>query len=219
MKTKPIFSLFFSFLSLMIFAQQKDSLKAKKYIYKPNFMVGVDVLGAGTGFFSDRKVYQGFISSQVKKDIHAVADLGFERNVYQKNGYDATTRGIFVTIGGVYMLAKDPETEFNGFYAGPKIAASFYSQEYFSVPVRGYAGEDSSVSFPPSTQSSFWLEGAVGGRVQLFDSAFYIDVNMQPRYLLYTTRQDDVFPMIVPGFGKSSGKFNVGFAWNLAYRF
>ena len=26
-------------------------------------------------------------------------------------------------------------------------------------------------------------------------------------------------PMIVPGFGKSSTKFNVGFSWNLAYQF
>jgi hypothetical protein len=25
--------------------------------------------------------------------------------------------------------------------------------------------------------------------------------------------------MIVPGFGKSSTKFNVGFSWNLAYQF
>jgi len=25
--------------------------------------------------------------------------------------------------------------------------------------------------------------------------------------------------MIVPGFGKSSAKFNMGFSWNIAYKF
>ena len=202
----------------MVSAQETDSLKIKPK-YEPNFMVGFDVLNAGLGVFSKRKVFQGFISSKVKKDIHAVADLGFESNVYQKNGYDAKASGIFVKAGGFYMLMKDPENEFNGFYAGPKIGASVYSQEYMQVPVRGSQGGDSYLSFPKSSQSSYWLEAGIGGRVQLFDSAFYIDVNVQPRYLVYSTTQEDIKPMIVPGFGRSSAKFNMGFAWNVAYKF
>ncbi|WP_297982689.1 DUF6048 family protein [uncultured Chryseobacterium sp.] len=219
MKTKRICTLFFSFFFLLNFAQKNDTVKVKKYKYEPNFMVGVDVLNAGLGVFSDRKVFQGFVSSKVSRNIHAVADAGFEKNIYQKNGYDAKASGFFVKLGGFYMLVKDPENEFNGFYAGPKLGASFYNQEYFAVPIRGSQGGDVSVAFPSSSQSSYWLEGGVGGRVQLFDSGFYIDVNMQPRYLLFTTKQDDIFPMIVPGFGRSSGKFNIGFAWNIAYKF
>ncbi len=182
-------------------------------------MVGVDALNATTSVFSDRKIFQGFISSKISKNVHAVADLGYEKNIYVKNGYDAKASGPFLKLGGFYMLAKDPENEFNGFYAGSKIGLSSYSQEYFGVPVRGYGGGDSSVSFPKSNQFSGWLEGVIGGRVQLFESSFYIDVNMQPRYLLYTTKQDDIQPMIVPGFGRSSAKFNLGFAWNIAYKF
>jgi hypothetical protein len=44
-------------------------------------------------------------------------------------------------------------------------------------------------------------------------------VNAQPRFLFYSTKQEEMKPMIVPGFGKSSTKFNVGFSWNLAYQF
>jgi hypothetical protein len=88
-----------------------------------------------------------------------------------------------------------------------------------AIPVRGYGGSSSSVAFPSSTQSSYWIEGSLGGRVQLFESNFYIDVNLQPKYLVYTTKQDDIQPMIVPGFGRSSGKFAMGFAGILYINF
>lgn len=204
---------------LISFAQkEQDSLKTK-WKYEPNFMVGFDVLNAGIGVFSDRKLFQGFVSSRISKNIHAVADVGFEKNIYQKNGYDATVDGPFLKLGAFYMLANDKENSLNGFYAGGKLAGSFYNQEYKAVPVRGYGGSETSVAFPATSQSSYWIEATVGGRVQLFDSPFYIDVTAQPRYLLFSTTQDDIKPMIVPGFGKSSAKFNVGFSWNIAYSF
>lgn len=208
----------FLFFSLWTTAQQQDStVVEKKYI--PNLMIGFDVLNGGLTLFSDRKTMQGFVSTKIKKDIHAVADLGFERNIYQKNGYDAKASGIFIKAGGFYMLMKDPENEFNGFYAGPKLGASFYTQEYMQVPVRGSQGGDAYLSLPRSAQSSYWLEASIGGRVQLFESQFYIDVNVQSRYMLYSTKQDDVKPMIVPGFGRSSSNFSAGLAWSVAYKF
>ncbi|MGE4512298.1 MAG: DUF6048 family protein [Chryseobacterium sp.] len=219
MKTRLIFTFFFSLIGILGFGQKTKEQKKEKWKYEPNFMVGGDVLNAGVAFFSDRKLYQGFISSKIKDNIHAIVEAGFESNIYQKNSYDAKANGPFLKIGAFYMLAKDPENEFNGFYAGGKAGGSFYTQEYMAVPVRGYGGSSSSISFPSSTQSSYWLEGTIGGRVQLFESNFYIDVNLQPRYLVFTTKQDDIQPMIVPGFGKSSSKFNMGFAWNLAYKF
>lgn len=221
MKTRLIFTFLFSLLGIISSAQEKKKEAEKKVHekYKPNFMVGLDVLNTGVGFFSDRKLYQGFISSKIRGNVHAIAEAGFEKNIYQKNGYDAKVNGPFVKLGAFYMLAKDAENEFNGFYAGGKAAGSFYNQEYMAVPVRGFGGSNSSEAFPSSSQSSFWLEGTIGGRVQLFNSDFYIDVNLQPRYLVYTSKQDDISPMIVPGFGRSSSKFNMGFAWNVAYKF
>ena len=219
MNPRLIFTCFFSFLFSLAFAQKKqDSLKVK-WKYEPNFMMGFDVLNGGIAAFSDRKLFQGFVSSKVKNNFHAVADLGFEKNIYQKNGYDTSVNGPFLKLGAFYMLANDKENELNGFYAGGKIGASFYNQEYKAVPVRGFGGSETSIAFPASSQSSYWIEANVGGRVQLFETPFYIDVNIQPRYLVYSTTQDDIKPMIVPGFGKSSAKFNMGFSWNIAYHF
>ena len=218
MNQKRIYFLFFSLFFAYNFAQEEVQLNVKEK-YEPNFIVGVDVANAGLSLFSDRKVYQGFISSKIKKNIHAVADVGYEQNIYQKNGYDAKVSGPFVKAGAFYMLIKDPENEYNGFYGGGKLAASFFQQEYFSVPVRGFSGSSSSLAFPQSTQSAYWVEANFGGRIQLFSTAFYVDVNVQPRYLAFATKQDDIQPIIIPGFGRSSGKFNLGFAWNIAYKF
>lgn len=204
---------------MTVSAQEKqDSLKLK-WKYEPNFLVGFDVLNAGIGAFSDRKLFQGFVSSRVKDNWYAIADVGFEDNTYQKNGYDATSSGPLLKLGTLYMLASDQENPMNGFFVGGKVAGSFYNQEYKEVPIRGFGESNVSQAFPESTQSSYWMEVNIGGRVQLFDSPFYIEATVQPKYLIFSTKQDDIKPMIVPGFGKSAAKFNVDFSWNIAYSF
>lgn len=222
MKAKSIFISAFSLVSVFAFSQKKEEPKKQdtaKWKYTPNFIIGADVMNLGAAFFGDRKLYQGFVSSRISRKIHAVVDLGYDKNIYQKNGYDAKADGLFLKAGGFYMLASDPENAFNGFYAGAKLAGSFYSQEYMAIPVKGKYSEGVSLAFDPSSQSSYWMEAVLGARIQVFDSNFFIDVNLQPKYLVYNTQQDEIVPMIVPGFGRSSGKFNMGFSWNLAYKF
>jgi hypothetical protein len=63
------------------------------------------------------------------------------------------------------------------------------------------------------------LEGAIGGRVELFHSNFYIDAQVQPKYMIYTTKQENITPMVIPGFGTDANKFKLGFMWSVAYLF
>ena len=219
MKTRRIFSFFFSFLLVIAFAQKKPDSLQVKWKYEPNFLVGFDVLNAGFAPFSDRKLFQGFVSSKVKGNWYAIADVGYEKNIYQKNGYDASASGPFLKLGTLYMLANDKENPMNGFFVGGKLAGSYYHQEYKAVPIRGFGGSDFSQAFPESSQSSYWMEINIGGRVQLFESPFYIEATAQPKYLVFSSTQDEIKPMIVPGFGKSSAKFNIGFSWNISYSF
>ena len=159
------------------------------------------------------------MSTKVKGNWYAIADIGFEKNTYQKNAYDAVVSGLFLKLGSLYMLANDQENPMNGFFVGGKVAGSFYNQEYRAVPIRGFGGSEVSQAFPESTQSSYWMELNLGGRVQLFETPLYIEATAQPKYLMFTSKQDEIKPMIVPGFGKSSAKFNIGFSWNIAYSF
>ena len=72
MKKKLIYTSFFSLLGLMVSAQDKKVEEKEKWKYEPNFMVGVDVLNTGVSFFSDRQLFQGFISSKIKGNIHGI---------------------------------------------------------------------------------------------------------------------------------------------------
>lgn len=217
MKTRFTFILLFS-LGFFFSQDKKDSTKTK-FIYQPNLSIGVDVLNAAMSVFSDRKLFQAHISTKVRKNISAVLDAGYDKNIYNKGGYDASANGMFAKLGGFYMLSMDHEDKGSGFYAGAKLAASFYNQEYKTVPIRAFGGADQYLQMPSSKQSSYWVEAMAGARVRLFKSKFYVDVNAQPRYLAYTTKQEKMQPMIIPGFGKSSSKFNVGFSWNIVYQF
>lgn len=217
MKTPLTFILLFS-LGFFFAQEKKDSVKTK-YKYQPNLAIGVDVLNAAMSAFGDRKLFQAHISTKIRKNFNVVLDVGYDKNIYLKGGYNATANGIFAKLGTFYMLSIDNEDKNSGFYVGGKLAGSSYNQEYTSVPVRAFGGADQYLQLPASKQSSYWMEAMLGARVQLFKSKFYVDVNAQPRYLLYTSKQEKMVPMIIPGFGKSSSKFNMGFSWNIVYQF
>lgn len=216
MNLRPFFISTFSLLFFLGYGQKK---KKEKWDYHPNYVVGIDLLHLGLAVAGQDRMIQGFVSSTLTKSIHAVADVGQEKNTYDKNGYDVDASGVFVRLGGFYMLAPDPQNIENGFYIGGKVAASFYNQDLKSIPIRWIQGMDSFASFPGSSQSAYWLEGAVGGRIEILGSHFLIDVQAQPKILMYTTKQENITPMVIPGFGKDATRFKIGFMWNLAYRF
>lgn len=220
MKTKLIIILYLILIHNYTFAQQKtkvDSIIAPRE--SRSFVVGIDVMNAGVGMFSDTKLYQGFLSTKISKKIEVVVDAGVSKNKYQKNGYNADASGAFVKVGATHILVQDNTNPYDSFYIGGKLAMSFYHQEYYKIPIRGMQSGDYYETLPKTKQNSYWIEASVGGRVELFQSNFFIDVQLQPRYLLFTTKQENIKPMIVPGFGRSSTGFNLGFLWAIAYRF
>ena len=47
-------------------------------------MLGVDVLHLGLMAFTDQKLFQAFATSRIQPRLHLVADVGYERNKYDK---------------------------------------------------------------------------------------------------------------------------------------
>lgn len=65
MKLRLFYTLIFSLFISLSFAQEKkkissDTLAAKKWKYKPNVMIGVDVLHLGLMAFTDPEIIQAF---------------------------------------------------------------------------------------------------------------------------------------------------------------
>jgi hypothetical protein len=55
--------------------------------------------------FTDQKLFQAFATSRIQPRLHLVADVGYEKNKYDKNGYDVSAKGLFVKAGTLYMLS------------------------------------------------------------------------------------------------------------------
>ena len=47
-------------------------------------MLGVDVLHLGLMPFTDQKLFRAFATSRIQPRLHLVADVGYERNKYDK---------------------------------------------------------------------------------------------------------------------------------------
>ena len=54
-----------------------QSIKPDSSASKRAFILGFDVMNASISVFSDNKLYQGYISTQLKKHTDIVVDLGY----------------------------------------------------------------------------------------------------------------------------------------------
>ena len=87
------------------------------------------------------------------------------------------------------MLSMDTENPDNGFMQEQNGSKFFLQSRIQKVPIRGFVAV-TNITFPSVNQSAYWLEGFAGARVQLFKSNLYVDVNAQPRFLFYSTKQE-----------------------------
>jgi len=183
-------------------------------------MIGFDALNLGLAKFTDQKMFQAFVSSEIKPKTHLLLDVGHEKNRYDKNAYHVLAEGNFIRTGILYMFNTEPSDIQNGFYVGGKFSASFYSQYIESIPIKGSIGvRNSETQFPVSSQSAYWLEIALGGRVRVLKTKFFVDAQIQPKYLFVSTKQENIVPMVIPGFGTDAGALKFGFMWSIAYLF
>ena len=73
-------------------------------------------------------------------------------------------------------------------------------------------------SLSEANVNSGWLEAVAGAKVQIGNSPFYIDFMVRPKFIVYSSKQQDVSNLVVPGYGKDKGAANISLFWGLTYR-
>jgi len=245
MKAKHI-CIFISSFILTIYNAQVDSLKVKKNIDSTKIVtkndsikkrkiafnqifVGVDFFNPINGFFSEKKGFQGMVSFHVKKKWHGVIELGYEKNTFDKINWNIDVNGLFYKVGFNWKINQDYENSINGFILGARIAGANYKQTVNQYPIYYYnntiSGNTSTTtteviykSLPQTSASAYWMELALGGKIQIKKSRFYGDFLFQPKFLITGKSKDnDTDPIVVPGFGKSTSGFNFSVYWGISY--
>ncbi len=224
MNPRRIYILLISiFLGIFANSQTKSKDSLSVNIPKHQMFIGIDLLNPIVGCFADKKNYSSFITYKIKNRWLAVFEIGYEKNTYNKNNWNIDAKGVFGEIGVNYILTNNYEKSGEGFYLGARFGFSPYKQNIKKYPIKGMNSEGQiqligEGSLSEANVNSGWLEAVAGAKVQIGNSPFYIDFMVRPKFIVYSSKQQDVSNLVVPGYGKDKGAANISLFWGLTYR-
>jgi len=183
-----------------------------------NLFLGVDLFNPAMSFFTDKQGGIVMASYKIHKKWNAVAEVGFEKNIYDDLGWNIDVDGMYFKLGFNWFISQDYEDASNGFYTGMRFAYAMYSQTVNQYPIRLSTNQiDEYGSLPKANVSAYWVEIVGGGRIQLF-SNFYADVSIRPEIYVGSKKQEGLDPLVIPGYGKDIGPINFSVFWGLTYK-
>lgn len=229
-----ILSLATNFLCISLFAQEDsisldagtvstertintDSLKT---LQKPvgKLFVGVDVFTPIMSIFSDKQGGQGLISYHIAKKWNVVGEFGYEKNHYDELDWDIDVKGMYLKLGFNWFISQDYKDASNGFYTGVRFAYASYQQTVNQYPIRLASNQiDEYGSLPKANVSAYWIEILGGARIQLVGN-LYADLSIRPEIYVGSKKQQDIDPLVIPGYGKDIGSINFSVFWGLTYK-
>lgn len=199
-----------------VLAENADSLTSKKQT--GNLFIGVDIFTPVLSAFTDKQGGLAMVSYRVYKNWNAVAEVGYEKNIYDELGWNVNVNGIYFKLGFNWFVSQDHEDPSNGFYTGARFAYAMYEQTVNQYPIRVSGNQiDSYGSFPSENVSAYWFEIVGGGRIRLLGN-LYADVSVRPEIYLGSKKQEGLEPLVIPGYGKDIGPINFSLFWGLTYK-
>jgi len=183
-----------------------------------NLFIGVDLFNPAVSFFTDKQGGVAMVSYRVYEKWNAVAEIGFEKNIYDDLDWNIDVNGMYFKLGFNWFVSQDYQDASNGFYAGMRFAYAMYEQTVNQYPIRLSTNQiDEYGSLPQANVSAYWVEIVGGGRIRLL-SNFYADVSIRPEIYAGSKKQEGLDPLVIPGYGKDIGPINFSVFWGLTYK-
>lgn len=196
----------------------QDDLKQKNPNRVGNFFIGADLFQPIVSGFGDRKGAVFMASYRVYKKWNAVLEVGFDKNIYDEHDWNMAVEGMYYKLGFNWFISQDAQNLSNGFYTGLRFAYADYDQTVRQYPIRlsdnqvgGYG------ALPTARVSAYWLELVAGARVHLLHN-FYADISFRPEIYIGSKKQENIDPLVIPGYGKDIGPINFNVFWGLTYQ-
>ena len=196
---------------------QVDSTEVRSS--QQGLMIGVDLFNPIVSAFSDKKGFEAMIAVPIKKRWNVVAEVGYEQNHFDNNNWDVNAKGVYARAGVNWFVSQDNTNPNMGYYFGGRIGFSPFQQTINKYVIQGVDMPNVEGSLPQHNASAAWLEPLAGGRVQVFNTPFYVDANVRLKIKLFDTNEEDLTPLIIPGFGTNNNGLNFGVNWSLGYVF
>lgn len=196
--------------------EKLDSIKPKSK--QGNLFIAGDLFSPVLGSFSDKKGWQAMLTYRVYKKWHLVAEYGREKNHYDELDWDINVDGNVYKFGFNWFISQDYENPSNGFYTGFRFALSQYKQTINAYPIRDSHNQVIQfASMPTADVSAYWVEILAGARVKLIHN-FYADFSVRPEIYVGSKKQENLDPLVIPGYGRDVGPINFSIFWGLSYK-
>lgn len=223
MQPRLILSLLLSLVAINFSYGQNEQEKIDSVapVKNPNHLyVGLDIATPAMALFSDKQGAQGFVSYQFKPKWVAIAELGYGKNKFTENHWDIDVDGIYGKIGANWFISQDKENAANGFYLGGRLAFTSFNQNIKQYPIRDIYNNEiiGYDSLGKESVNAFWVEMVIGGRLELYKK-LYADFSLHPAIFIGGKKQQNIEAIVVPGYGRNNGPFNLPIFWGISYQF
>lgn len=205
-----------AFLISLLSPMLAQEIKSPKPIPHQIF-IGIDLLNPAIQFLSDKKGYEASVSVPVYKKWQAIAEGGYEENKYEQNSWNIDLSGFFARVGFDWYVDSDHKNLNNGYYLGARIGYSPYQLKINELPIKNQAGEVFSMPLGEVSSHALWVAPVVGARVNLGDTRFYVNSNVQLNILAMDLNEKDFDAFAIPGFGKSNNGLNLRVLWSFGF--
>jgi hypothetical protein len=200
-------------LALMVQLNAQDRVRGPRISY--------DLASLTLLYFDpDRMVYTISVDYELKQDIYAVLDLGYQNVKISRDQYNYTSNGLFARIGAdINLLNYDKKVDvYEMMYVGGRYGFSLFSQQAGNINIPDeYWGDFSGGQIGKYNINAHWISLVGGMRAEVFRN-FFMGWSVFMNLRFYQSHDKGIEPYNIPGFGKGSNRVTVTFNYSLSYR-
>lgn len=155
---------------------------------------------------------------EILEDIFLMTEFGYGRMDLEKDRYEYHSEGYFLRLGADYNILNNEHAWYSEMvHLGVRFGYSRLEQEVPNALIRDSFWGERSFSLPGEIQQAFWI-GFVGGiRAELFPH-FMIGWSIRGRVMLSKLTDEQLTPVLVPGYGKGIKTSTFGVTYSVHYR-
>lgn len=200
--------------------QEKKTMpkRTDNYLHMPGLRFGMDITRPfqGTWTKGDRYGTEFSADLEVKPNLYAVAETGWEKFKMQHDWVDYQSSGSYLRLGIDYNLLQTASPdERDLFYAGLRYGFGLASQQVNSYRFDGY-WSNTQGSFPKQNYTSHWIEVVLGLKGELLKN-LYMGWSVRAKFLVAQNSFDIPPVYFTPGYGKSESGVALDFTYSVYY--
>ena len=184
----------------------KDSIVVQE---KYGMRLGADLSKITRSFIETD--YMGFEINgdyRLSKRLYIAGEIGSEKKTSTTNYLSNTAKGTYLKAGVDYNMYENWAGMENLIYSGLRFGlANFTWGQNEVIDNEKFSG-----------LTSGWIELLLGLKTEVLKNLF-LGLNLQIKARLFESQPDNFENIYIPGFGRTydSGKFSVGFGYNISY--